>query len=76
MLPDRKLELDNAQKDTHSIPHQCDAYAFYLDKAIEERCDEFDYTLEDDGYIIVYRDLEPAATSIFNYKVIAYLQRD
>jgi hypothetical protein len=72
MLPDRKELLDSAEKEKHSILAKHEAYAFYIDKVIEERCDEFDYTLEDDGYIIVYRDYEPAAASIFNYTVIAY----
>ena len=42
-----------------------------LDRVIEERCDEFDYELEEEGFEIINRDLEPIATSIFRYRVVA-----
>ena len=72
MTPDRKISLDNNEKVKHNIPRDKEAILFELDKIIEERCDEFDYELEEQGYLIAFRDMETAAVSIFNYKVIAY----
>lgn len=72
MTPDRKSTLDNTEKLKYKIPLDRDAFLLELDKIIEERCDEFDYELEEEGYTIVFRDMETAAVSIFNYKVIAY----
>jgi hypothetical protein len=45
-------------------------YKYSLDKVIEERCDEFDYILEEEGFEIVTREMIRVATSIYNYKVI------
>ena len=72
MTPTRKRALDNSEKQKYNISQDKKAYLFEFDKIIEERCDEFDYQLESDGYTIVFQDLEPAAVSIFNYTVIAY----
>jgi hypothetical protein len=72
MTPTRQTTLDKIEMKKHSIPEDREAFLFELDKVIEERCDEFDYQLEGEGYTIVSQDMEPAAVSIFNYKVIAY----
>lgn len=72
MIPARERLLEITEKQKYNIPLDKEAYLFEFDKIIEERCDEFDNQLEGEGYIIVFQDLEPAAVSIFNYKVIAY----
>ena len=72
MIPDRETRLDNTEKERLGIPLEKEAVIFEFDKIIEERCDEFDFELEQLGYTVVSQDMEPAAVSIFNYKVIAY----
>jgi hypothetical protein len=72
MTPDRKITLDDTEKLKYKIPLDRVAFLFELDKVIEERCDEFDYELEEQGYVIANRDMETAAVSIFNYKVIVF----
>jgi hypothetical protein len=44
-------------------------YKITLHKVIEERCDELDYEIEDNGYEIIHRDMTRVATSIYNYDV-------
>ena len=44
---------------------------FELDKVIEERCDDLDYYLEDQGYEILHQEYIRVATSIYNYRVYA-----
>lgn len=68
----RKRALKSEEKQKFNLPSNSKAFEFCLDKVIEERCDEFDYYLEDNGYEIANREMIPIATSIFNYKVIAY----
>jgi hypothetical protein len=68
----KKIPLPQGEYQKYDIPLSTKAYVFHLDKVIEERCDEFDYYLEDNKYTIVARDLIPIATSIFNYRVTAY----
>ena len=46
---------------------------FELDKVIEERCDDLDYYLEDQGYEILHQEYIRVATSIYNYRVYALL---
>lgn len=72
MFATRQTQLDDDEKSKLKIPDGTEAYLFELDKVIEERCDQLDYELEDDGFVIVSQDLTPAAVSIFNYKVVAY----
>ena len=72
MFATRQTELDKDEKLELEIPLDKEAFLFELDKVIEERCDQFDNELEDNGYVIVSQDLSPAAVSIFNYKVVAY----
>ncbi len=72
MTPSKETLLDNIEKEKYQIPIDKEATLFEFDKVIEEHCDEFEYELEANGYTIAFQDLEPAATSIFNYKVIAY----
>lgn len=72
MNPTRKTKLDANAMAKYGVPPGSEAFLYELDKVIEERCDEFNYILESDGLTIVFEDLEPAAVSIFNYKVIAY----
>ena len=47
-----------------------EVFQYCLDKVIEERCDELDYMLEDDGFEILDREMTRVATSIYNYQVI------
>jgi hypothetical protein len=72
MIPARETKLDNNEKLKYDIPLDKNAFLFEFDKIIEERCDEYDFELEALGYTIVFQDMEPAAVSIFNYKVVAY----
>ena len=44
-------------------------YMNILEKVIEERCDELDYSLEAEGHQIIHREYITVATSIFNYQV-------
>lgn len=46
-----------------------DVFFIQLEKVIEERCDELDCYLEDQGYEIIHRDFKTVATNIYNYKV-------
>ena len=70
MTPDRIDNLSVEEKKLYKIPKETKAYRYSLDKVIEERCDEFDYILEDEGYEIIHRELKRVATSIFDYEVI------
>lgn len=72
MFATRQTELDEDEKSKLDIPLEMKAYLFELDKVIEERCDQFDYELEEDGYTLVSQDLSPVAASIFSYRVVAY----
>lgn len=72
MFATRQTKLDEAEKLKLNISPEKEAYLFELDKVIEERCDQFDIELEEDGFVIVSQDLFPAAVSIFNYKVVAF----
>ncbi|MFT6633790.1 MAG: hypothetical protein ACJAS4_003762 [Bacteriovoracaceae bacterium] len=72
MLANRQTKLDEDEKSKFKISLDKEAYLFELDKVIEERCDQFDYELEEDGFVIISQDLFPVAVSIFNYKVVAY----
>lgn len=72
MRPERETILGTEEKLKYKIPLDREAFLYEFDKIIEERCDEFEYQLEREGYTIVSQDLEPVAVSIFNFKVIAY----
>ncbi|MBC77161.1 MAG: hypothetical protein CME64_14210 [Halobacteriovoraceae bacterium] len=71
MQPDEKRLLTDSEKKAIGVENEDSAYEFILDRVIEERCDEFDYELEDEAYTIIKKDMEPIATSIFKYTVIA-----
>lgn len=73
MNPHRKRELSQDEKKNLKIPLKSKAFAFYLDKVIEERCDEFEYSLEDSGFEIVDREYNRVATSIYNFIIIAFI---
>jgi hypothetical protein len=72
---ERKQKLDSIKAEeliaeNHlEVELSTDIYTIQLDKVIEERCDELDYILEDNGYDIIHRDMRPVATSIFNYTI-------
>ena len=70
MTPDKQFALTNELKEKWDIPSETDAFEFQLHKVIEERCDEFDYYLEQEGFEIIERDMQRVATSIYNYTVI------
>ena len=72
MQADREKILSFDEKKYYSIDPSREAFCFYLDKVIEERCDEFDLILEDDHFEIVDREYETIAANIFNYKVICF----
>jgi len=72
MTPNRQRKLNLKETKEFDIPKGFEAFIFSLDKVIEERCDEFDYQLEDQGYEIVHREFKRVATSIYNYEVVAY----
>ena len=76
MIPTRQKPLERNEKLKFKIPIDSEAWIFEFDKIIEERCDQFDYELEEEGYIIISQELTPAAVSIFNYKVIAFRKED
>ncbi len=71
MRVDEKRLLTIKEKLALGLSAQDHVYEFMLDRVIEERCDEFDYELEEEGFEIINRDLEPIATSIFRYRVVA-----
>lgn len=72
---ERKQKLDSIKAEeliaeNHlEVELSTDIYTIQLDKVIEERCDELDYILEDNGYDIIHRDMKPVATNIFNYTI-------
>lgn len=72
MHPTKKISLTEKEKEKFEIPKNAKAFEFHLEKVIEERCDEFDMALEEDGFEIVDRDMIRVATSIYNYVVTAY----
>lgn len=55
----------------NELSHLEDDFIFMikLEKVIEERCDELDYHLEDQGHMILHQEYKRVATSIYNYKV-------
>lgn len=71
MNPHHKRKLSDSEKEKIDIPSHWSAFEFGLDKVIEERCDEFEYELEEHGYEIFNRDYIRVATSIYNFRVIA-----
>ncbi len=72
MTPDKKIELTIKQKEKLGIKSNQHAFEFQLHKVIEERCDEFDYYLEEEGFEILERDMQRVATSIYNYTVVGF----
>ncbi len=72
MTPTKIIPLPKEKFKEFNIPQGAKAATYYLDKAIEERCDELDYMLEDMGYEIAHREMIRVATSIYNYEVIVF----
>ena len=69
MNADRQEKLTQEEREKYNIKDNSLAYRFYLDKVIEERCDEFDYILESEGFEILNQEMIRIATSIYNYEV-------
>jgi hypothetical protein len=72
MTPTKIIALPKEKFAQFNIPKGAQAFSYFLEKSIEERCDELDYQLEDEGFEIVHRDLNPVATNIYNYEVIVF----
>ena len=72
MIPDQIRELDELEKEKLGFTSNESIFEYILEKVIEERCDEFDYHLEESGFEIISRDFKRVATSIYNYKVIIH----
>ena len=67
---ERKVKLTRQQSQSLEFSSELGPiYLIELDKVIEERCDELDNMIEDQGYEIIHRDYKIIATSIFSYKV-------
>lgn len=73
MLQMIKKKLTPEQYRQYKIDPEVEAYEIFYSQVIEERCDQFEYEYESEGYEIIDRELIPIATSIFNFRlVIAY----
>lgn len=59
--------IQQEESTTFRLPRN--AVCFELEKVIEERCDDLDYYLEDQGYEILHREYKRVATSIYDYQV-------
>lgn len=66
----KKIKIEKFQF-PQELKHLENEYIFHikLEKVIEERCDELDYILEEEGYTILHQDYIRVATSIYNYLV-------
>ena len=61
----RKATLE--EREQFKIKEDC--YIIDLFKVIEERCDELDNEIDEEGYEILHREYTRVATSIYNYQV-------
>lgn len=61
----RKATLE--EREQFKIKEEC--YIIDLFKVIEERCDELDNEIDEEGYEIIHREYTRVATSIYNYQV-------
>lgn len=68
--------LSNPQKTSLGIAVELEAFEYFFEKVIEERCDQFEQELEDEGFTIIDREYIPLAPSIFNFKIICTKQKD
>lgn len=69
-------KLTSSEKEKYNLSQQSEAFEYFFEKVIEERCDEFENELESDGFEIIDRDYIPVATSIFNFKVVCLKKED
>jgi hypothetical protein len=70
MTPDRIEKLKLEDYPHFRLSSGSELYRYSIDKVIEERCDELDYILEEEGFEILDRNMIRVATSIYNYEVI------
>ena len=61
----RKATLE--EREQFKIKEEC--YIIDLFKVIEERCDELDNEIDEEGYEIIHQEYTRVATSIYNYQV-------
>lgn len=69
MLEQKTLAEPDKLKQHQLDDIEGEVFVIKLFKVIEERCDELDYLLEDQGYEILHREYISVATSIYNYEV-------
>lgn len=62
--------LDLDLYEDFEIPQGYEAYVLEVQKVTEERADEIEMEYEGQGYKIFHVDLNRAATSIYNLKII------
>lgn len=62
-----KRDATEEEKSKFNITEKC--YVIELFKVIEERCDELDYEIDEEGHEILHREYTRVATSIYNYQV-------
>lgn len=62
--------LDLDLYEDYEIPQGYEAYVLEVQKVTEERADEIEMEYEGQGYKIFHVDLNRAATSIYNLKII------
>lgn len=76
MVPDLIEQITTTKRkaliEKYSLNDDCKLLQYTLEKVIEERCDEFDYQLEEEGFKIIEREFKRVATSIYNYQVIVF----
>jgi len=65
-----KRNLNENEYQLYQIDSDWEAFEFYYSKVIEERCDQFEYELESEGYEVFNRDYIPIATSIYDFKLV------
>lgn len=69
MLEKKTLAKDSDLEKYHLTDVGAEIFVIKLFKVIEERCDELDYQLEEEGYDILHQEYIRVATSIYNYEV-------
>ena len=70
MLENNKQALTEQQYKEYSIDPSWEAYELTYSKVIEERCDQFENEYQSEGFEIIFSDLIPVATSIFDFRLI------
>ena len=69
MLEQMRL-LTNEERDELEVQlPEGEVQIIELDRVIEERCDELDTILEDQGYEILHRDYKTLSTNVYHYWV-------